>query len=138
MSGKRMMKKMNIKDLRKVTGLTQGQFGVKYHIPVRTLQHWENGDRQPMECIEYLLERIIREDYNMRNIEVTGSIEDSNNSDIMIFIGDHALVYDVSGWRYFSIEENADGIISQVHEDMEITDPEETLLKAKLMEFFKD
>ena len=74
----------------------------------------------------------------MREIKITGNIENSNDSDIRIVIGDQTLDYDISGWRYFSIEENADGIISQVQEDMEITDPEETLLKAKLMEFFKD
>ena len=74
----------------------------------------------------------------MREIKITGNIENSNDSDIKIVIGDQTLDYDISGWRYFSIEENADGIISQVHEDMEITDPEEKLLKAKLMEFFKD
>ena len=74
----------------------------------------------------------------MREIKITGNIENSNDSDIKIVIGDQTLNYDISGWRYFSIEENADGIISQVQEDMEITDPEETLLKAKLMEFFKD
>lgn len=129
---------MNIKDLRSITGLTQNRFGEKYHIPLRTIQHWENETRKPVEYIVYLLERVISEDYDMREIKITGNIENSNDSDIKIVIGDQTLDYDISGWRYFSIEENADGIISQVQEDMKITDPEETLLKAKLMEFFKD
>jgi len=129
---------MNIKELRKITGLSQTKFGEKYHIPLRTIQHWENETRKPAEYIVYLLERVISEDYDMREIKITGNIENSNDSDIKIVIGDQTLDHDISGWRYFSIEENADGIISQVHEDMEITDPEEKLLKAKLMEFFKD
>lgn len=127
---------MNIKDLRKITGLTQGRFGEKYHIPVRTLQHWENGDRQPMECIEYLLERVIVEDYKMGKIEITGNKEENNFSDIQITIGDVTYEYDISGWGYFSIEENVEGIMSDEALD-DLSKEEKILLKTKLEEFFE-
>lgn len=52
-----------VKDLRDITGLTQTQFGNKYHIPLRTVQHWENGTRKPSETILYLLSRAVHEDY---------------------------------------------------------------------------
>ena len=48
---------MSIKSIRKETGLTQQQFAEKYHISVRTLQHWEQGRKTPPYVI-FLLERL--------------------------------------------------------------------------------
>ena len=56
---------MTIKELRAITGLSQRAFGEKYHIPTRTIENWEGGTRKPSETILYLLERAVREDYNM-------------------------------------------------------------------------
>lgn len=44
---------MEIAEIRKLTGLSRTKFAEKYHIPYRTLQSWELGDR---ECPEYVLE----------------------------------------------------------------------------------
>ena len=53
-----------IKELRAVTGLSAKKFGEKYGgIPLRTIQHWENGDRQPPEYVLRLLERVVKEDF---------------------------------------------------------------------------
>lgn len=49
-------KELDIKTMRKQTGLTQAEFGkVLYGIPLRTIQNWEGGKR---ECPEYVLRLI--------------------------------------------------------------------------------
>ena len=54
---------MTIKELRQITGLSQKAFGEKYHIPKRSIENWEGGQRQVSETILYLLERAVKEDY---------------------------------------------------------------------------
>lgn len=54
---------MTIKELRELTGLSQSKFANKYHITLRQLQSWEQGFRNTPECILYLLERCVREDF---------------------------------------------------------------------------
>ena len=56
---------MEIKELRKLTGLSQTAFGEKYDIPMRTIQNWEKGVRVPPTYVLKLLERVVKEDYNM-------------------------------------------------------------------------
>lgn len=60
---------MKIKELRELTNLTQKEFAKRYHIPKRTLENWEGGQRSPSETILYLLERAVKEDYKMMKIE---------------------------------------------------------------------
>lgn len=50
------MKMPKVKELRAKTGLTQTKFGELFHIPLRTIQNWENGTRKPPEWAVYLLE----------------------------------------------------------------------------------
>ena len=50
---------MLIKELRKITGLSQAAFAKKFHIPVGTLAHWEQGIRTPPDYVIYMLSRII-------------------------------------------------------------------------------
>jgi putative transcriptional regulator len=38
---------VNVKDVRRKTGLTQNQFAATFGISVATLRHWERGDRKP-------------------------------------------------------------------------------------------
>ena len=54
---------MTVKDLRTITGLTQAEFGKRYHIPKRSVENWEGGTRKPSGTILYLLERAVKEDY---------------------------------------------------------------------------
>lgn len=56
---------MNIKELRKLTGLNQTQFGEKYDIPMRTIQNWESGQRTPPTYVLNLLERAVKQDFNI-------------------------------------------------------------------------
>ena len=44
-----------IKEIRTATGLSQSKFASALHIPVRTLQKWEIGER---ECPAYVVELI--------------------------------------------------------------------------------
>lgn len=44
---------MTFKDLRQRSGMNLTQFSEYFHIPYRTIQHWEAGTRK---CPEYLLE----------------------------------------------------------------------------------
>lgn len=51
---------MTIREIRKLTGLSQGKFADYFKIPLRTVQEWEQGRRNPPEYIPTLLERIWR------------------------------------------------------------------------------
>ncbi len=46
---------MDIKELRKRTGLSQARFSEKYGMSRRTLQNWEEGIRKPAKYILDLL-----------------------------------------------------------------------------------
>lgn len=50
---------MLIKELRKITGLSQAEFAKKFHIPVGTLAHWEQGIRKPPEYVVYMMAKIV-------------------------------------------------------------------------------
>lgn len=54
---------MNMKEIREMSGLTQAAFAAKYEIPLRTLQSWEGGEREPAAYILKMLERIVKEDF---------------------------------------------------------------------------
>ncbi len=53
---------MTIKEIRALTGLSQGKFADRYGIPVKTLQNWEIGRTRPPEYVLKLLERCVRMD----------------------------------------------------------------------------
>ena len=52
---------MDIKELRKASGMTQQAFGDYFGIPLRTIQNWEGGQRK---CPDYLLSLM---EYKLRN-----------------------------------------------------------------------
>ena len=56
---------MDIKELRTLTGLSQTAFGEKYDIPMRTIQNWEKGVRVPPTYVLKLLERVVKEDFDL-------------------------------------------------------------------------
>lgn len=53
---------MTIKELRASTGLSQAKFAERYSIPVRTLQGWECGRRNPPAYALAMLEKLVKED----------------------------------------------------------------------------
>nr|DAR66277.1 MAG TPA: putative transcriptional regulator [Caudoviricetes sp.] len=53
---------MELKEMRKLLGLSQSAFGKRYNIPVRTIQDWESGRRKAPVYVLELLERVVVED----------------------------------------------------------------------------
>lgn len=53
---------MDIQTMRKQLGDTQTEFSMRYQIPFRTIQNWENGIRKPPEYMMILLEHQVKED----------------------------------------------------------------------------
>lgn len=59
---------MTIKGIRKLTGLSQAEFGKRYSIPISTIKKWEadTSSLNHRKCPLYLtrlLERVVREDF---------------------------------------------------------------------------
>ncbi len=53
--------KVDVKAVRRRTGLTQEEFAAKFAISLGTLRHWERGDRVPRGTALVLLNVIARE-----------------------------------------------------------------------------
>lgn len=56
---------MTIRDVRKLTNLSQPQFCDRYNIPLPTLRKWEQGKREPPDYVVELLEFKVKGDLNM-------------------------------------------------------------------------
>lgn len=54
--------RLEIREMRKLLGYTQGEFAVRYNIPFRTVQNWENDLRKPPEYFLSLLGEKVRDD----------------------------------------------------------------------------
>jgi putative transcriptional regulator len=50
-----------VKTLRRALGLTQAEFGTRYHIPVGTLRDWEQGRSEPDQPAKAYLQVIARD-----------------------------------------------------------------------------
>ena len=48
-----------IKQLRQQTGLSQSQFAKKFHINVRTLQRWEQGQTPTPDYVVFMVGKIL-------------------------------------------------------------------------------
>ena len=57
---------MTINEIRDLLGISRAEFGRRYHIPTRTLEAWEKGERIPPGYVVELLERVVKEDYKKR------------------------------------------------------------------------
>lgn len=57
---------MNIRELRNKLSETQSEFSIRYKIPVRTIQNWENGVRLPPEYFTALLKQNVERDLTNR------------------------------------------------------------------------
>ena len=61
---------MDIRDMRMQLGETQSEFALRYNIPFRTIQNWENGVRKPPEYLVELLEQRVQSDLVNRKTRV--------------------------------------------------------------------
>lgn len=59
----------NIKQLRQQTGLSQSRFAKKFHINVRTLQRWEQGQTPTPDYVVFMVGRIIELEKEVRREE---------------------------------------------------------------------
>lgn len=59
-------KMKKIKEIRKLTGLSQAKFAEKYHISKRTLENWEEGINDAPTYVLELLERCVRTDFHIK------------------------------------------------------------------------
>lgn len=48
--------------IRAILGISRAAFSRKYNIPLRTLEDWDAGKKNPPEYVMDLLERAVRED----------------------------------------------------------------------------
>ena len=55
----KLMENITIKELREQTGLSQSQFAKKFHLTTRVVQSWEQGQRNTLDCILYMIQRIL-------------------------------------------------------------------------------
>ncbi len=58
---------MTIKEIRKLTSLSQPKFCEKYGIPLQTLRKWEQGYSRCPDYVVELLEFKVREDLKMKD-----------------------------------------------------------------------
>lgn len=56
---------LSIKEIRKLTDLSQSAFGQMYNIPLRSIQNWESGSRECPIYVKQLLERAVKQDFNI-------------------------------------------------------------------------
>jgi putative transcriptional regulator len=54
--------------VRRALGMSQAEFARGYHIPLRSLQNWEQGTREPDETVESLLKLIVHAPEETRRI----------------------------------------------------------------------
>ena len=53
---------MTAKEIRGILGISRAEFSRRYGIPIRTLEDWDAGIRNPAPWVLALLERVVRED----------------------------------------------------------------------------
>ena len=52
---------VDVKEVRRLTGLTQAEFAARFAISLGTLRHWDRGDRTPRGTALVLLNIIVKE-----------------------------------------------------------------------------
>lgn len=57
---------MNSLEIRGILGISRAAFSRRYNIPLRTLEDWDAGRKNPPEYVLQMLERIVREDKEER------------------------------------------------------------------------
>lgn len=50
---------MEIKEIRENSGLNRSEFSKNYSIPIRTLEDWEAGRRNPPKYVLSLLQKVV-------------------------------------------------------------------------------
>ena len=74
---------MDVKQIRRVTGLTQKEFSNRFSIPIKTLQNWEaskevSSSRTCPEYVRLLLEKAVRVDFPNRARMLDANIDSTH------------------------------------------------------------
>lgn len=67
---KRLLTNKEKVNIRTGTGLTQEAFALKYNIPVRTLQEWEQGRSTPPDYVLNLLKKEINNEFDFEKLRI--------------------------------------------------------------------
>lgn len=75
---------MTVKEMREYLSVSRAVFSRTYKIPVRTLEDWESGKRNPPEYVLYLLEKAVifdKENDNLLAITADRTIEEMQTAE---------------------------------------------------------
>lgn len=82
-----------IKQIRKLTNLTQKDFAERYNIPKRTLEDWERGVRTCPEYVTQLLDRCVKMDTCIRRIDFEVCVSNSDGEPVKGTERDVSVIY---------------------------------------------
>ena len=96
--------RMDIKEIRNKTGLSQQRFAERYGIPIGTLHHWEAGDREAPEYVMEMLQKIVALDEVRTSAYVVNEYRDSRGvGTVKMFKTEHeAVKYVTEEWDRLS------------------------------------
>lgn len=96
---------MDVREIRKTTGLTQKDFSARYHIPLQTLKQWESSPqstshRAPPEYVLFMLQKLVEHDFH------SAVSEPLNRVDNLAFAAQES-ADNARQWYGFMIQEQA-------------------------------
>ena len=112
---------MTIKELRLSTRMTQREFAGYFNIPLRTIENWETGKRNPPEYVVELIRYKIEKEEDMNRTKLLNEIKDNMYWENMF----------AHVWK-----EKNDYIVEFNVEDIEILDKENYIGKVNLSEWY--
>lgn len=95
---------MDIKGIRKKTGLSQKKFGEKFGIPTRTIESWESGERETSEYVLDLLNKAVEDERLMPVAYVFERyLDKAGHGEIKTFTDpENAMQYAKEEWNHLS------------------------------------
>jgi putative transcriptional regulator len=112
---------MTIKELRLSARMTQREFAGYFNIPLRTIENWETGKRNPPEYVAELIRYKIEKEEDMNRTKLLNEIKDNMYWENMF----------AHVWK-----EKNDYIVEFNVEDIEILDKENYIGKVNLSEWY--
>ena len=112
---------MTIKELRLSARMTQREFAGYFNIPLRTIENWETGKRNPPEYVVELIRYKIEKEEDMNRTKLLNEIKDNMYWENMF----------AHVWK-----EKNDYIVEFNVEDIEILDKENYIGKVNVSEWY--
>lgn len=112
---------MTTKELRLSARMTQREFAGYFNIPLRTIENWETGKRNPPEYVVELIRYKIEKEEDMNRTKLLNEIKDNMYWENMF----------AHVWK-----EKNDYIVEFNVEDIEILDKENYIGKVNLSEWY--